>query len=102
MAAEDVPPLLRKSVPPIFHRGEGGQPERAGTCALLTVFGCPMIAGLMIRMSATHRIIVATRMSEVVAFVGDLLNSGHLHKGSYWNNRRPDLNPPSIGLPTCR
>jgi hypothetical protein len=44
MAIEDVPPLLIKSVPPIFYSGERDRPERAGTCVLLNVFGCPVIA----------------------------------------------------------
>ena len=44
MPAEDVPPLLMKSVPPIFFTDEHDQPERAGTCVLMTILGCPVIA----------------------------------------------------------
>jgi hypothetical protein len=44
MAADDIPPLLVKSVPPIFYSGERDRPERAGTCVLLKVLGCPVIA----------------------------------------------------------
>ena len=31
-------------MPPIFYSGERERPERAGTCVLLNVLGCPVIA----------------------------------------------------------
>jgi hypothetical protein len=59
MAPEDVPPLLAKSVSPTFYGGEHSL-DRAGTCVLLTVFGCPVIA------SASHALRAVAKQREVL------------------------------------
>lgn len=59
MAAEDIPPLLAKSVSPIFYSGTDPL-DRAGTCVLLTVFGCPVIA------SAAHALRAVANQRDVL------------------------------------